>query len=425
MSEPFAGESANAGKSILLVAFAFEPDSGSESANGWNWGEGLKRSGCRVKVVTQGRLRPKILGKIARGETAFEPDDFVFIDRPDTMAHHDSKTRFQLSYIAWQWRCRAVVKELVRRQPFDVIHNVTIGGIRFPAFCGGLAPLSVIGPVGGGERAPWPLIRPLGWRAIATELVRNAAIAMTRIDPFLRLTYRRYNMIYVKTHESRHVLPAGDRHKARQHFGCSLLPDRFAPPKAEMKAETGGDSGAPLKLLFSGRFLYWKGGYYALTALARALEKGARARLQMIGSGPQSEEWKNLADRLGIAEHVDFIEWLSQPDYLATLRSADALLFPSLHDSAANVIMEALANAQPVICLDLGGSGIMIDSSCGFAVPCRGRAAAEVIDGLADAIVTLDRDRPRLRAMSRAAHARAQDFASCRITPDIYAPATA
>ncbi|MFC5353398.1 glycosyltransferase family 4 protein [Azospirillum himalayense] len=421
MSVPFTGESANSGKSVLLVAFACEPDSGSESANGWNWGEGLKRSGCRVTVVTQGRLRPKILDKIERGETAFEPDDFVFIERPDTMAHHDSKTRFQLSYIAWQWRCRAVVKELVRRRPFDIIHNVTIGGIRFPAFCGGLAPLSVIGPVGGGERAPWPLIRPLGWKAIATELVRDAAIAMTRIDPFLRLTYRRYNLIYVKTHESRHVLPAGDRHKARQHFGCSLPPDRIVP----MKAQTGGDAGAPLKLRFSGRFLYWKGGHYALAALARALEKGARARLQMIGSGPQSEEWKTLADRLGIAEHVDFIEWLSQPDYMEVLRSSDALLFPSLHDSAANVIMEALANAQPVICLDLGGSGIMIDPSCGFAIPCRGRAAAEVIDGLADAIVTLDQDRPRLRAMSRAAHARAQDFASCRITPDLYTPAPA
>jgi glycosyltransferase involved in cell wall biosynthesis len=63
--------------------------------------------------------------------------------------------------------------------------------------------------------------------------------------------------------------------------------------------------------------------------------------------------------------------------------SFDALLFPSLHDSSGNVVLESMANGLPVVCLDLGGPAQMVDDQCGIVVGTRGLSVVQVVDSLA------------------------------------------
>ena len=42
-------------------------------------------------------------------------------------------------------------------------------------------------------------------------------------------------------------------------------------------------------------------------------------------------------------------------------RRHHALLYPSLHDSSGNVVLEALFHGLPVVCLDLGGPAEIVD----------------------------------------------------------------
>ena len=69
------------------------------------------------------------------------------------------------------------------------------------------------------------------------------------------------------------------------------------------------------------------------------------------------------------------------------------------------VVLEALAQGLPVVCLAYGGPGKMVTPECGFAVQ-PGPAAAEA---LADAVKNLAADPALLQRMSDAARRRIQD----------------
>jgi glycosyltransferase involved in cell wall biosynthesis len=90
--------------------------------------------------------------------------------------------------------------------------------------------------------------------------------------------------------------------------------------------------------------------------------------------------------------------------------SHDVVLFPSLHDSSGNVVLEALFHGLPVVCLDLGGPAVIATESCGRIVATAGRSESEVVTGLADALEELARSEPLLDELSRGAQIRAEIF---------------
>jgi len=86
------------------------------------------------------------------------------------------------------------------------------------------------------------------------------------------------------------------------------------------------------------------------------------------------------------------------------------LLFPSLHDSSGNAVLEALAQGLPVICFDLGGPGTIVDSTCGRVVATGRRSEAACVTGLADAIEELSRAPALCRELGAGAGVRAQQY---------------
>ena len=51
------------------------------------------------------------------------------------------------------------------------------------------------------------------------------------------------------------------------------------------------------------------------------------------------------------------------------MRQSDVFLFPSLRDGGGAVVVEAMANGLPVVCLDLAGPGLHVRDECGVKVP--------------------------------------------------------
>lgn len=82
-------------------------------------------------------------------------------------------------------------------------------------------------------------------------------------------------------------------------------------------------------------------------------------------------------------------------------------LFPSLHDSSGNVVLEAQAYGLPVICLDIGGPVTLVSPETAIAVATRDLGEAGVVHGLAGALEQLAANENLRLAMARAASIRA------------------
>ena len=274
----------------------------------------------------------------------------------------------------------------------------------------------VLGPVGGGERAPWALRRGMGARAWLLELVRDGLNLLALVDPITRQALAAARLIYVSGPDTARLVQ--ERHRGKVRIGLQVGIDLPEPRRDEDHAHAAD---RPLRLLFVGRCLAWKGMHIGLAALALLLARGRWARLTIAGAGPAARRWRAQAHRLGIDDALDWLAWVEHDRMAEIYRAHDVLLFPSLHDSGGQAVLEALAHGRPVACFDLGGPGSMVDASCGRVVVTRGRRRGEVVRELADALQELA-DSPALRRrLGQGARERAARYAWPRQVRAVYA----
>ena len=198
-----------------------------------------------------------------------------------------------------------------------------------------------------------------------------------RFDPWLRNCVKRANLACGVTAESAAELQRLGSH-APEVMPAISLPDEEARALGE-RLRTAGHT---TRFLFIGRLLAWKGIHLALRALAACKQKNSTYRI--IGDGPARKHLTALAASLGLGERVQFTGNLARTEALDSLQEADALVFPSLHDSGGYAVIEAMAAGLPIICLDLGGPGLFVTDDCGWKI--RPRSPQQTIQDLADAL---------------------------------------
>jgi glycosyltransferase involved in cell wall biosynthesis len=249
----------------------------------------------------------------------------------------------------------------------------------------------------------------MGARGWWLELVRDGLNLIARVDPITRQAVAAARLIYVSSRDTARLVPEHHRAKVRIRLQVGIAPAARMPEADDAcTGETAGER--PLRLLFAGRCLAWKGMHIGLEALADLLARGRWARLTVAGTGPAEARWRAQAQRLGVHEAIDWLAWVEHERMTGVYRAHDLLLFPSLHDSGGQAVLEALAHGRPVVCLDLGGPGSMVDASCGRVIGTRGRRRRQVVRALADALQELG-DAPDLRQrLGRGARARAARY---------------
>jgi glycosyltransferase involved in cell wall biosynthesis len=131
------------------------------------------------------------------------------------------------------------------------------------------------------------------------------------------------------------------------------------------------------------------------------------AEYWIIGDGPDRRRLEEMAKSLGIGERVRFLGSLPRYETLALLSECSALVHPSLHDSGGWVCIEAMAAARPVICLNLGGPAIMVDTETGIKVDASN--AEEAVEGLASGMSALAGRPAWLRALGETGRQRARE----------------
>ena len=193
-----------------------------------------------------------------------------------------------------------------------------------------------------------------------SDVVRQKLRAVL-FRPLERLAYRRVRAIVTSSDDYRagssflqpyadrlHVLPNGI--DLRPYLHPSIKDHALADA---IRSEHG--RGGPL-WLGCGRMVYYKGFLNAIRAL-----KHVEGRLLLIGGGPDAPALRLEADRLGLADRVDFLG--SLPHYLDLIPyylAADAFWFPSNARSEAFglVQVEAMACGCPVLNASIPHSGV-------------------------------------------------------------------
>lgn len=398
---------------ILLSAYACEPDAGSEPGIGWHWAKELTRLGHEVWVVTSARHRPAI-----EAELSVRPRSnprFRYYTLPAWPVTGSGEFRgMHLHYLIWQWRASRMARRLHREIGFDRVHHITFGAIRQPSFMGNMGVPFVFGPVGGGERAPWRLRRGTGWRGLAWDAVRDISNFLVRVDPFMRRTFRQAEAIYVTTHESRAVVPRRWRAntQVRPAIGIDGPLMDFVPPVRR--------AGGGLRVLYVGRFLYWKGMHLGLRAFKQLREQFPGATLTLVGGGAEEKRWRRIGGALGIDGAIAWLPWATREKLAGIYARHDVLLFPSLHDSGGIAVLEAMAHGLPVVCLDLGGPAVTVDDTGGRVIRTKGKTRSQVERGLAEAMVALQEDPALLERLSRGAQRRSQAFSWGKQVEGVY-----
>ena len=402
---------------ILIVAFSCAPNAGSEPGVAWNWLKSLAAKSHELTVLTPTSKRERIAAAAVQS-AALNRISFRYIGNPQhEMLARKWRFLLQLYYVYWQWRARRVALRIALEEPFDVVHAITIGGVRFPAFLGGIAQQFILGPIGGGETAPTRLTDAMDLRVALVERLRHAANWINRCDPFMRATFKAADVVLVNSAESTMAIPRRYRSKCVVRLQIGVDEREIAPgPLAREDAQ-----GRPFRILYAGRHIPWKGMEFGFRAFAQLLQSCPNASLSLTGGGPAEIRWQALAAELGVADRVAWLGWGKYEDMPRVYRGHHALLFPSLHEAAGMVVVEAFAAGLPVICFNLGGPGVLVDDRVGRAVDVSAASYDEAVDRLSAAlqsVAALDAD--AYRQLSRNALERAHTMVWDKVVESVY-----
>ncbi|ALT79735.1 glycosyltransferase family 4 protein [Paucibacter sp. KCTC 42545] len=130
---------------------------------------------------------------------------------------------------------------------------------------------------------------------------------------------------------------------------------RFRPsPPAQVREELSLQ-GSPL-LMSVGYLIERKGHHLAIEALAHLLPRYPNARLVIVGEGPERKSLQELAEKLGVAQHLSMPGAQPNAELYRWYSAADIFILASSREGWANVLLESMACGTPVVATDIWGT---------------------------------------------------------------------
>lgn len=122
--------------------------------------------------------------------------------------------------------------------------------------------------------------------------------------------------------------------------------------------------------------LIWVGKFDSRKQLGLAIAtmeqlKDIPVKLHIVGSGTEAEteQYRNMALQLGVDSKIVWHGLLPNLEVQEMMQNADLLLFTSIMEGTPHVVLEAVKNNLPVLCIKTCGQGEVVDSSIGCTIP--------------------------------------------------------
>jgi len=360
-----------------LLAEQANPEFVSVPLEGWSHSQAIAGE-VEAHLVTQVRNREAILRA-----GLVEGQDFTAIDSEKVAArmHAISEklrggkgkgwtTVMAFNSISYAYFEKLVWKQFgpaIRRGEYDVVHRLTPLSPTLPSklakHCARAGVPFVWGPINGG--VPWPKAFDSARRSEKEWLsyIRD----VYKLMPGYRSTRRHAAAIIVGSIATR------DQVSPAYHDRCIYIPENaIDPAKFTAQRTRRVAEGQPIKLVFVGRLVPYKGADMLLEAAAE-LVRQKRAEVTIIGEGPEMPKLKAIVEREGMAEGVNLAGWVEHGQLQHVLAEHDVFAFPSIREFGGAVVLEAMAVGLAAVVVDYGGPGELVTDRTGYRVPMGSR----------------------------------------------------
>ena len=396
---------------VLISAYACNPSKGSEEGVGWGWINAISTY-HDLWVLTAAFHRNEIERKINENPDRYRHIHFYYVPhepwhyRPTKGWLFIEKSWFKpfmnRAYRLWQRDAFKLAISLHNEIGFDLVHQLTYVGFRFPGHLWKLDIPFVWGPIGGLENTPWRFLPTLGMNGCLYYAGRNTTNFLHKkflLGPKNAFRKARGGIIAATEGIRREIL---QWYGEDSHIICEI-----GPPPDIASAYSLRKPGKPLKLSWSGLHLPGK----ALPLLLRAVAKlpvGIDWQLDILGQGPCTQRWQREARELGIDSKCKWHDQLPRDRAIAIMHDSHIFVITSMKDLTSTVLLEALSQGVPVICPDHCGFSNVVTEDCGIKVPVE--TPRQFVSDLVTAIKRLANDEAERRRLAKGALARIKDF---------------
>lgn len=382
---------------VLVSAYACNPTKGGEEGFGFNWMQQWYELGHEVWCLTTPNGRADLTAHLAKHLPDPARLHLVYLAVPAWVEYlYRWQFGVYLHYMVWQYLAWRTARRLAPPGGFSLVHHATYGSLQMATWLWRLGRPLVVGPLGGGQRAPVAFRRYMpDW--FKTETLRNVIGGLlTTFDPNVRQSLRRSALALATNAETAAEI-------------C-----RLGAPRAEMFLDSGLPAGylpvvfperpeAPvLRLLWLGRLVTRKALPLVLEALAQVAPR-VPFHLTIVGDGVLGPQLPALLAQHGLTDRVTWRGTLPWAEVREVYLAHDVFLFASLRDSFAAQLLEAMGAGLPIITLDHQGAHDFIPRAAAIKAPVD--TPTETVAALARA-VEYCYDYPAARvAMGRAGYA--------------------
>lgn len=349
---------------ILINAYACAPNWGSEQGMAWHWITELAKM-HNLYVITEGEWKKEIEEAVALLDVK---DNIHFYynpvsDKIRTMCWNQGDWRFYWYYRKWQKKTLAIARQICSEHRIDIIHQLNMIGFREPGYLWDIYDTHYIwGPVGGMEIVPLKYLSGMPLSKKTKYIVKNmlnhlqirysarVCKAIHRTDIVIAATQGTYNS-FVKLH---HIKPV-----YMNEAGCTISEQHTAHNFNKDQ----------LDILWVGRFLDTKKLDIAIRTIAKV--KDLPVFLHIVGNGSDTENamYQQMADKMGISNNIKWYGKLANKKVQEMMNQMDLFLFTSVLEGTPHVVLEAITNCLPILCIDTCGQGQLVNESIGWKVP--------------------------------------------------------
>lgn len=365
--------------SVLVNAYAVSPKWGSEPGMGWNWVSNLAKY-CDVYVITEGEWRKEIeeilsearekgidsFGHLTREQA--EHLHFYYNPLPDNirkMCWNQGDWRFYYYYRKWQKKTLEIAKDIIDTMSIDVVHQLNMIGYREPGMLWKIDNKPFVwGPFGGCELMPEAYMKGEKFKLKFIIWLKNRINNWQRLRQgcFLK-ALRRADVLCNATKGVNDFIKIHHRSDAvlLNETGCYV--NEYGRNVESIKKDS-------FDLIWVGKFDYRKQLGIALNTIA-LLKDCKGIKLHIYGDGYESDtiKYHQLCKQLNIDDFVIWHGKVPNSQVQTMMRESKLLLFTSIMEGTPHVVMEALGNNLPTICLDTCGQGDCVNGQCGIKVP--------------------------------------------------------